>query len=160
MLLVNHIADGKLAWSSSLAGALTTGADVWVSLKEGKHTITLTATDDLGFSAQASISINVQPGADFPTVQILSPQDNASFGIDDTIDFNGQGTDPLEGILAGSSLQWISDKDGFLGKGNSIKVKLTGNKKAPVYHKITLIGTNKAGKQASISITVLVGMVG
>ena len=77
------------------------------------------------------------------------------------MNFKGQGTDPIDGVLADCSLEWFLSVDGFLGKGRSISVKLKGMFNAPPNsHIITLRATNKAGKQGTVTIKVLVGSVG
>jgi hypothetical protein len=62
----------KLAWSSSLDGALGTGSPLSVAtLSIGQHTITLRATDDSGAHTDASITVNVTapaPALGFDTV--------------------------------------------------------------------------------------------
>jgi hypothetical protein len=158
----NDIPDAHLLWSSTLGGQLPSGHDVLVSLNAGLQTVTLTAVDTLGETGTANITLTVKPSADVPTAEILSPQDNASFGISEVINFQGRGTDPIDGVLPDSSLEWFSSVDGFLGKGKSISVKLTGNPKDlnPVHHQITLRVTNKSAKQGTVMITVTVGSVG
>jgi hypothetical protein len=64
---VEDLQDGSLGgtnvtWSSSIDGVLGTGAELFVSassLSEGKHSITVTATDSVGLSNSASVSISV-----------------------------------------------------------------------------------------------------
>jgi hypothetical protein len=156
----NDIPDARLSWSSSLGGQFPTGHDVWVSLNQGTQIVTLNATDALGQTAKASITLTVNGGVDVPTAQILSPQDNASFGINDIVQFRGQGIDVIDGTLPDSSLQWFSSVDGFLGTGGNIMVKLKGALNAPLTHIITLQVTNTSGNQGTVSITVLVGSIG
>lgn len=153
------IPDAKLTWSSSLSGTLTNGHDVWVSLPVGTNSITLTATDSLGNTGQATININVQAGADVPTARILSPGDAANIDLNQTITLTGSGTDPVDGILPDSSMEWFSDISGPLGRGNNLKVTLPGSTCAPFVHKLTLRVTNKAGRQASHTITISVGSI-
>jgi hypothetical protein len=154
------ISDAQLEWSSSAVGVLGTGRSVWVSLPVGPQTITLTAKDSIGQTSTASIHINVQSGADYPTVRIIQPAvDYSFFGLGSVIVLQGIGTDPIDGILPGTSLNWASDIDGPLGHGNQISVRLSGGFCAPSYHHITLTGTNTVGHQASITITVIVGQI-
>jgi hypothetical protein len=154
------IPGAQLQWSSSAGGLLGTGTNIWVSPTAGAQIITLTVTDPIGLTGTATIHVNVQSGADYPTVKITQPaSDFSSFGLGSTIVFKGIGTDPIDGTLPGTSLQWTSDIDGALGKGNQITVTLTGGQCAPVYHLITLTGTNKAGNQAKTTMTVLVGQI-
>jgi serine protease len=149
----------KYSWSSNLSGLLSTDQNAWVQLMAGTHTITLTVSDSLGQTAQASITITVQSGADYPTAQILIPQDFADFDFNQVINLQGKGIDPVEGVLPDSNLEWFSSMDGSLGKGSNIQVKLSGGQCAPFYHKITLRVTNKSGKQGTHTITVLVGRI-
>jgi hypothetical protein len=153
------IPDARLQWSSSAKGVLGTGSNIWVSLPIGIQTITLTVTDPIGQTGSSSIQLNVKFGADYPTVKISSPADFSSFGLGAAITLTGTGSDPVDGMLPGQSLRWVSDIDGPLGQGNQITVKLSGGQCAPLYHHITLSGTNKAGNTSSFTITVLDGQI-
>ena len=56
------LADSRLSWSSNLSGPLGTGSHLAVNaltLQEGTHTITLTATDGTSLTGTASVSIKV-----------------------------------------------------------------------------------------------------
>jgi hypothetical protein len=56
------LTGAALAWTSSLDGALGTGAALTLtSLSAGTHTITLTVTDTEGLAASASITVSVTP---------------------------------------------------------------------------------------------------
>jgi hypothetical protein len=154
------IPDANLEWSSSLkTGVLGTGSNRWFSLPVGQQTITLTAKSKTGQIGTASIHLDVQAGKDYPTVAITQPQDFSSFGLNGTITFAGFGTDPQDGLLPDASLRWTSDIDGPLGTGGQVTAKLSGHACAPVEHHITLTGTNQAGRQATATITVLVGTI-
>ena len=55
------VADDELVWSSNLQGELGTGELIYVdNLKPGKHTITLTATNSLKLSSQATVVVQVK----------------------------------------------------------------------------------------------------
>lgn len=59
--------------------------------------------------------------------------------------------DPLEGELDNSSISWISNLQGELGKGKTITIKLRKGK-----HIITAVATNKSGQKAYDYLTVVV----
>jgi hypothetical protein len=151
------IPEANLSWNSSISGFLGTGSNLLVSLSAGLHTIALTATDSLGETGQATITVNVQACTGYPTAQILSPANNTVVGLGKTVSFQGRGTDPEDGQLTGSSLQWISDVDGPLGTGESLSsIVLSGKKCQPILHTITLEVTDKDLHKAIDSIVVVV----
>jgi hypothetical protein len=51
--------DSTLSWASSRDGNLGTGSTLLISLPQGKHTITLSATDSDGNTSTSSIKVNV-----------------------------------------------------------------------------------------------------
>ncbi|ABI67515.1 Ig-like domain-containing protein [Syntrophomonas wolfei] len=56
--------DNRLVWTSDQAGELGRGPSVFTNLlSEGKHLITLTATNIAGLSSQVSISLNITSSA-------------------------------------------------------------------------------------------------
>jgi glucose/arabinose dehydrogenase len=66
-----------LAWSSSMDGALGTGASLTLStLSLGSHTITLTATDDSSATDQATVTVTVTS-----TAPILLGLDTVAIGL-------------------------------------------------------------------------------
>ena len=150
------IPDANLTWISNISGSLGTGSNLWVSLPEGSHTITLTAKDSFGATGNDSIAVNVQAGAGYPTAQILKPANNKIVGIDEQVNFQGKGTDPEDGDLTGSNLQWSSDLDLGLGAGESLQKTLSGSKCNTIVHTITLEVTDKDGHKATHSIVVVV----
>jgi hypothetical protein len=100
--------------------------------------------------------VTVNVGAGYPTAQILSPADNTVFELGQPVTLEGKGVDPEDGLLPGSSLRWISDRDGVLGTGLSLPVTLSGSKCDTVLHTITLEVTDKDGNKATHSIVVVV----
>lgn len=107
----------------------------------------------LGFKPVAS------PG--LPVALIHSPEPEAEYGPSEVVTFQGEGIDPEDGMLSGSSLLWYSDRDGFLGWGNSIQTTLSGPVSACnpefVRHTITLIVIDSDGHRGTQEVEVLVG---
>jgi hypothetical protein len=154
-----EIAAAAHSWSSSRAGPLFTGADGWVTLSAGAHAITLTVRDRHGALGRATITVDVEPTAGYPSARIKSPGDFAAFPLGQAITLVGEGIDPEDGAIPSEQLAWFSDVDGFLGTGTSVTKALSGRSCAPVYHLITLVVTDAQGHQATHQVTVLVGLV-
>ena len=146
-----------LVWSTNNM-PLGNGAQISTQLPQGDNKVTLTATNAQG-SGAASITIHVLAASDVPTVKILMPSDGGEVPLGATMTFIGQASDPVDGVLTGSSLRWSDNLDGVLGSGTNFAKVLTGGACAPLVHHITLTATNKAGKSASTMVTVYVGTI-
>ena len=112
-------------WTSDKDGQIGTGESVTTnSLSVNSHTITLTATDSDDATGTASIQITVQQsgGNEAPTAAITQPAWGSNFTEGEDITFVGSALDPEDGPLTGSSLVWMSIKDGQLGTGETITV--------------------------------------
>lgn len=147
-----------VSWSSTISGLIGTSEDFWVSLPEGNHVITLTATDEKGATATDSIILYVQSapgGGGYPAVQITQPANNATFGSATVITFKGQATDPEDGVISiEEAFRWSSSEDGFLGTGKIFQhsLSITGESTT---HTITLEVTDSDGNKSSHSINVI-----
>jgi hypothetical protein len=88
----------------------------------------------------------------FP-VTILLPLHGEHFSLGEEILFSGSASDLLEGELTGTSLVWISGKDGQIGTGTSFsRDDLTMGT-----HTITLTAKNSIGEEGTATITITVG---
>jgi TusA-related sulfurtransferase len=145
-----------MSWSSNISGFLGTGPTQWESLPAGDHTIEFTAKDPWGVTATDTITVHVLEGADHPTAQILQPVNDKIFARGAPMTFAGKGTDPQDGDLWGSSLEWYSDRDGFLGTGEVINVILSGLACQQIPHVITLQVTDSDGHTSTHSIVIKV----
>jgi hypothetical protein len=97
--------SAQIQWSSSLSGALGSGASLPKTLAEGAHTITATVTDSDGASTSAQIVVTITPTA--PVVTITSPAASASVFQGNVVTFAGSAIDTTSGDLS-SALQWSS----------------------------------------------------
>lgn len=152
---------GKIpvSWTSNIDGTIGTSEDFWVSLSEGDHTITLTATDEKAESATDSITLYVQSasGDGYPAVEIVEPTNNALFGPDDTITFTGRATDPEDGeISADAAFKWYSNIDGSLGTGKTYQTSDLYFSPESTTHTITLEVTDSDGNKSTHSINVTI----
>jgi hypothetical protein len=129
----------------------------------GTHTVTVTAVDGLGATGQDTVAVTVLSGTGVPSAQILGPPPGTFVGPGTTIEFQGAGTDPEDGTLPGTSLQWSSDIDGILGTGNTLQRALSGPitpcNPESVGHTITLRVTDSDGHALTESIRVYVGAI-
>jgi hypothetical protein len=152
---------GSIVWTSDIQGQIGTGIELKRKLNQGLHTITVTVTDARGVTAQDSITLNILSGAGIPTVDILSPPANSTFGPGEIITFIGQATDPEDGPLTGSSLRWYSDIDGFLGSGEQLTTTVSGNvtcQQPYQPHIITLEATDSDNHKVTDKINIAISI--
>lgn len=164
------LGDSQVTWSSSLDGSLGTGHQLTVAtLSQGTHTITFRGTDSQGASSEDTITLTINPPtADSPpTVAITSPLNNASIstGFDSLqslwyidVTLVGEATDPEDGMLTGTSLQWWSRmQSGVLfaqiGTGSPLQVRIYQSS-CEGGHEILLEATDSAGNGVSDIIRV------
>jgi hypothetical protein len=87
-----------------------------------------------------------------PSVTILAPFTGASFLEGEAVELEGTASDPEDGALAGTSLEWSSDRDGALGTGESrtVLTLTTGT------HGIELSATDSRGRSTTAVVHVRV----
>ena len=108
-----------LAWSSSLDGALGTGASVTTSsLSVGSHTITASVTDSDSNTTTQSITVQVTANT-APSATITGPADGSSYLQGASVTLTGSASDAEDGDLS-TALAWSSSLDGALGTGASV----------------------------------------
>jgi len=160
------ISDAQIVWSSSLDGPLGDGIELLKTLTAGSHTITLTATDGKGLSSTDQVNITVMAGAGFPSPVITSPPNGTLLGPNQQVTLEGSATDPENGTLTGSSLEWSSNLDGVIGAGTSVTFTPSftpGPNPAQclggAQHIITLKATDGDGHVVTVNITLNVGCI-
>jgi hypothetical protein len=87
-----------------------------------------------------------------PDAMIITPVEGQSYLEGDSVHFAGSGMDEEDGELEGSSLNWVSDKDGDLGAGESFsRTDLSVNT-----HVITLTALDSDGAADTASVTIYI----
>jgi hypothetical protein len=141
--------SAAIAWSSSLAGPLGSGASLTLaSLAAGTHVVTASVTDSGGRSSSASVTLTVNA---IPVVTISSPQSNLTVALGVPIAFAASASDAEDGDLS-ATVVWTSNKEGVLGTGatltKALRVKGT--------HTITASVTDSRGALGRAQIQVRV----
>ena len=159
------IPDDRVSWASSLDGPLGTGRRASVILSQGSHTLTATAVDGKGVSGTNSVTVQVRSGVGVPSPAITypGPDDPCCFSPGETLVLRGTASDEEDGDLPGTAFRWFSDLDGFLGRGSSRPVTLSGPE-TPCYpeyrrHTITLRARDTDGNEVSVSRRISIGAV-
>jgi len=119
----------NVTWSSTLDGVLGNGRNVEARLSRGEHNITVLVDNEQGLSASDSIFVQVMEGAE-PVAHIR-----------DRAELTRKIYSEMEDVPLGSYIPrglsqhsiWYSDRDGELGEGEWLGVRLT-----PGLHRITL----------------------
>ncbi|UWP83836.1 PQQ-dependent sugar dehydrogenase [Dactylosporangium fulvum] len=100
----------KYQWDFTNDGTFDTGAPsatptaTYTYTTPGTYTARLRVTDTLGVTNDKTITITA--GNDAPTAIIDSPASSLTWAVGDTINFSGHATDPQQGTLPASALNW------------------------------------------------------
>jgi hypothetical protein len=137
--------SAALRWTSSLDGPLATGPAATVTLTPGVHVIRAEVVDGAGVEGRASVTVHADA---VPVLAITSPPDGASIGGGTPIVLSGTAYDREDGPLDGA-LAWSSDRDGALGTGPALTVRLSEGS-----HRVTARVVDRAGHAATAGVTV------
>ncbi len=146
----------QLVWTSDIQPGGPFGAGSPTNengLIVGTHLITLTVTDTDGATGTDQISVTItSPANQAPTASITAPSQDTTATQGDPVAFAGTGSDPEDGSLIGTSLQWQSSLDGGIGSGVSFsKSNLTVG-----VHTIRLIATDGDAASDTATVTVII----
>ena len=141
--------SGSLSWTSSLDGAIGTGAGFSLStLSVGSHVITASVTDSHGASGSATIALAVNANTP-PVVSVVAPANGSASIETESVSFAGTATDGEDGDLT-ASLSWTSSLDGAIGSGAGFSVSSL----SVGTHTITASVSDSHGAPGSASISL------
>ena len=144
--------SAKIAWTSSVDGALGTGASLSKVLSAGTHTLTAQVSDSKGASKSASVTVVVKAAVNTPpTVKIKSPASGASFTAGTTVTFSGSASDVEDGTISGS-IVWSSSIDGPLGMGATVS-RILSSGSHTIMAQVSDRGGATVSKTVSISVS-------
>jgi glucose/arabinose dehydrogenase/PKD repeat protein len=137
----------------------TDRAPVHVYSNSGEFDAHLTVTDDKGASAIATVHVSVDNTP--PTATIQSPADGSEFLIGSQIDLRAIATDPEDGQLPDSSIQWqvslihnshTHDLRALTGAQTSFRA--ASDHDAEAHYRITLIANDSKGRKATTQVEI------
>jgi M6 family metalloprotease-like protein len=147
--------DGNLShlisWSSSLEGAIGTGASSnWTPSVAGSHVVTASVNDSNSQSASASVTIAVNIDS-APTIAINSPVGQPSFPAGSAVSLLASANDNEDGNIS-HLITWSSNVEGVIGTGGST----SWTPVASGFHIVTASVTDSANQAESSSTSVTV----
>jgi len=149
------LSGGELVWSSSTDGVFGSGSPTNENgLSVGSHLITFIATDSDGATGTDQITVTITAAVNqSPTASITAPSQDTTATQGDAVTFTGTGSDPEDGPLVGTSLQWESSLDGSIGSG----LTFAKSDLSVGAHTIRLIATDgdAASDTATVSVTIV-----
>ena len=127
----------------------------------GAYDVTLTVSDGAK-TGQATKRITV--GSTAPTVNILTPVNNALYSAGDTVSFTGTASDAEDGTLPDSAYKWTvafhhADhihpfRDNIIGPSGSVVIPRGADNIDTTWYRITLTVTDSSGLSTSRSVDV------
>jgi hypothetical protein len=130
-----------------------------VELSEGDHFITMVITDTSGRTGQDTVSISVNGANNPPTCAILSPENYADFGVNETILFEATAND-LDIDASQLAVTFTSDKDGVIGNltpSSNGNVQFGINTLSTNTHTITMLVEDEIGSTCTDVVLLTVG---
>jgi len=151
------IPNSSILWNSSLDGFIGDGSLTSLnttSLSLGLHEITLEVRDSDNLATSTEVNITIESRT--PELNLILPISGTVISEGNFVNFSGIANDLEDGILANSSLEWNSSKDGFLGIGSLMAL----NNLSTGLHILTLKATDSDNKITTKTVTVTVSGLG
>ena len=161
--------DLLITWTSSIDGALDIDTTVdsnnelsdFSMLSSGEHGLELRVEDSSGKVSTDEVIVTVGGENTLPDCELLSPEDDGLFAVDELIEFVGAASDanvPADSL----SVEWSSDKDGVFGQSvptSQGDIQFSYADLSTDAHTITMRVTDDVGGTctAQVNLTVTTG---
>jgi len=152
---LQYSADGGNSWTTMAADWPQQSIEVDVSLLTASTNALIRVLVNDGFhtaedTSNGSFSVPNHP----PAVSIRSPGKDEIFTGIQAVLLEGSASDAEDGQLAGTSLQWRSTRDGFLGTGALLLLNAAGLSQGA--HEISLTATDSSGLVTTGVVNIVV----
>jgi len=104
-----------------------------------------------GFNTNSDISDDTFTVVRHAPEVFIFTEDGTTVQSNQLLILSGNGYDQEDGILEGTSLEWSSNLEGFLGTGNLLQARLLEGQ-----HIVTLTGRDSDNNEAEASIQIVV----
>lgn len=149
---VQYSPDGGVSWETLVVDWPETSFPTDFTFLAGSTQAVIRVIASDGFNDARDVSDMFFTTDNTPTLQILSPQDGASFFGVQTVFLRASAFDIEDGPLGSSRFKWYSNLNGFLGTGDDINVRadrlLQGN------HRLTVTVSDSVGNVATNTINI------
>ena len=141
-------------WQFGDGGESREAAPIYTYVAPGEYQAQLTVTDAEGASAQTAVAIFV--GGNAPVVRILTPADETTWRVGDTVSLLAEALDAEDGRLQGASVQWDANLhhndhvhiDAFHAEGEAATLTFEPHG-ANTYVELCVTATDADGLQSS-----------
>jgi hypothetical protein len=123
---------------------------------QGTHTVRLSATNGIGLSSSASITVNIGPPTGKPTVSITQPTNGYQAGANTQVTFSAAATASGSATITGYSWDF---GDGSGGAGQNVMHNYPLSCNGPVPYQVTVTARDSNGATATDTITIYVGVI-
>lgn len=150
--LVEYSSDGGTSWTTIAANLAETSLTIDTSFFPGSDQARLRVLVSDGFNTGSVLSHTFRVGKKIPLAHVSWPQDGTQLEAGTPLLLEALAFDPEDGMLDPQSLQWSSDRDGNLGKGDLLVDTLSAGT-----HTLTVTGTDSNGNaaQAQVRLNIL-----
>ena len=133
-------------WTSNIDGLLSERVSFLSYLNVGRHTITLSVNDG-NYNISKQVHISVVENHE-PTAVITSPENEAKYYSDQTVELNASGSSDPEDLL---TYFWVSDREGVVGTDAVVEARLHRG-----VHHLTLFVDDGHGHNVSTAVSVTI----
>lgn len=151
---VEHSTDGGATWTPIALGLTTTSTSVALSELAASDTTMLRVTASDGFHSSSDETVAFVVDEHAPEITVVGDPSFRPYLPGQEVAAEAAALDVEDGMLAGGSLVWSSDRDGELGRGPVLNV--ASDSLSIGEHRLTVTATDSSGRSASVELPIVV----